>query len=521
MHEITAYMEGIKMTERKNFLFILTDDHGAWAMGCAGNKELHTPNLDAIAASGTLFSNMFCASPVCSPARMSIYSGKIPSQHGVHDWLAKGHLDEDVLSDELKKAFLEANVPWEYKWPKSQLHGDRAIRYLDGHIAFTQILAANGYRCGLSGKWHMGDSYTPQAGFTYWKTTAMGGENYFYPVVLEDNVMQLKRGEYVTDIITDNALRFLDEQPPDEPFFLAVHYTAPHSPWSAVSHPKKYIDMYKDCPFESTPNVPPHPWAPNGKKTLAQWRAESHEGIRFSSAKYAPIPEQWQEHRRESLTGYYAAISAMDHDLGKILDKLKGSGQLENTIIIFTGDNGMNMGHHGIWGKGNGTCPVNMYDSSVKVPGLFSCPGLIRSSAVCDEMVSHYDLYETILELAGIEFEKPASMPGKSFAPLLTGESCEARERVIVFDEYGPCRMIRTKTAKLVLRYPDGPNELYDLVKDPGEDENVYGRAEYAETQRVLGESLGAWFEKYVDPKFDGSLENVTGKGQLTSHSFL
>lgn len=507
------------MSKRKNFLFVLTDDHGAWAMGCAGNQELHTPNLDRIAARGVRLENMFCASPVCSPARMSIYSGKIPSQHGVHDWLAKGHLDETVLSEELKKAFAQEEPDWEYRWPKSQLQGDKPIRYMDGHLAFTQILAENGYRCGLSGKWHMGDSYTPQAGFSYWKTTAMGGENYFYPVTLENGVMELQHGRYVTDLITDNALAFLDGQG-DEPFFLAVHYTAPHSPWSELSHPKEYIDLYRDCPFESTPNLPPHPWAPHGKKTLEQWQNEKHEGIRFSSAKYGPIPETWQEHRRESLTGYYAAITAMDANLGRILDKLEEKNMLKDTVIIFTGDNGMSMGHHGIWGKGNGTVPVNMYDSAVKVPGLFACPGTLREGLVCDALVSHYDLYETILDLAEIPFDKPAGLPGESFKGLLTGKTEQGRDRVVVFDEYGPCRMIRTKTAKLVLRLPDGPNELYDLKADPDEVCNLYGDPAHASLQAELAAQLGEWFESYVDPRFDGSKEAVTGKGQLTSHAF-
>ncbi len=509
------------MMRRKNILFVLTDDHGAWAMGCAGNTEVQTPNLDRIAERGMRFDNLYCASPVCSPARMSIYSGKIPSQHGVHDWLAKGHLDESVLSAELKKAFSMDQVDWEYRWPKSQLHGDEPIRYMDSHVAFTELLAKNGYECGLSGKWHMGDSYTPQCGFTYWKTTAMGGENYFYPVVLEDGVMELKHNQYVTDIITDNALAFLDQrEQPDNPFFLAVHYTAPHSPWSEASHPKKYIDLYRDCPFTSTPNVPPHPWAPYANKTLEEWNSESHEGIRFSLAKYGPIRETWQEHRRESLTGYYAAITAMDANLGRILDRLETDGLLEDTIVIFTADNGMNMGHHGIWGKGNGTMPVNMYDSSIKVPGLFSCPGTIPEGRVCHEMVSHYDLYETILDMANIPFEKPAEMPGISFAGLLTGARARVRDSVVIFDEYGPCRMIRTEEWKYVLRFPDGPNELYHLTDDPGEDYNLADDPACEQVRKELGAQLGEWFAAYVDPRFDGIKENVRGKGQLTSHMF-
>ena len=181
----------------------------------------------------------------------------------------------------------------------------------------------------------------------------------------------------------------------------------------------------------------------------------------------------------------------------------------------------MNMGHHGIWGKGNGTLPVNMYDTSVKVPGLFACPGVIPPGRVCHEMVSHYDLYETILDMAGVPFEKPADMPGVSFADLLTGRSERVRDSVVVFDEYGPCRMIRTMDWKLVLRYPDGPDELYDLREDPGEDRNLYGLPEYETVRRALAARLGDWFQRYVDPRFDGSKEAVRGKGQLTSHSFL
>ena len=144
------------MSEKKNILFVLADDYGAWAMGCAGNPEVKTPHLDRLAARGVRFDNCFCASPVCSPARASIMTGKNPSQHGVHDWLAKGHLDSGrALGEELQMSFAAANAPWYYAWPKNQLSGDYAIRYLDQHRTVTEILAENGYECGLGGKWHM------------------------------------------------------------------------------------------------------------------------------------------------------------------------------------------------------------------------------------------------------------------------------------------------------------------------------------------------------------------------------
>lgn len=509
------------MKKKTNILCVITDDQGAWAMGCSGNQEIRTPTLNHIAESGIRFDNCFCVSPVCSPARTSIFTGKIPSQHGVHDWLAKGYLDSSSLNADLREQCRNPDAPWYYNWPRTELSGDTALHYLENHKTFTEVLADHGYECGISGKWHMGDSAKPQAGFSYWQTTACGAENYMYPVVWENGEMVLKHNHYVTDLITDNAIRFLDQRDTEKPFYLSVHYTAPHSPWAAVHHPEEYISIYKDCPFESVPNLPHHPWSPFYGLTLDEWNSKEHKGIRFSRCTYSPANETLQEYRRESLTGYYAAVTAMDASLGRILHRLEKDGLLEDTLIIFTSDNGSNMGHHGIWGKGNGTCPVNMYDTSVKIPALFSCPGRIRPGQVCHEMVSHYDFYETILDFVGIPFEKQEDMPGISFAPILTGECEHVRDSIVVFDEYGPCRMIRSQEWKLVLRYPDGPNELYHLTEDPGEDNNLYHDPAYAELTASMSAQLRGWFEKYVDPRFDGSKEKVTGKGQLTSHSFV
>ena len=509
------------MSGRPNILFVLTDDQGAWAMGCSGNHELQTPNLDRIAAEGIRFENFFCVSPVCSPARASIYTGKIPSQHGVHDWLAKGHVSESQLDDELREKLHEDNPPYEYLWPKSQLEGDEAISYLSAHKAFTEILAENGYQCGLSGKWHIGDSATPQAGFTYWHTEAMGGDNYYYPVALENGKMTMKRGIYVTDYITDNALGFLRQRDPEQPFFLAVHYTAPHSPWSAPCHPREYIELYDNCPFDSIPNCPPHPWCAEANMTRAQWDQKPHPGVRFIHARYAPIREEWQQYRRESLRGYFAAVTAMDAAVGRLLAELEAQGLRENTLVVFTSDNGSNMGHHGIFGKGNGTYPQNMYDTSVKIPGLFSMPGTIPQGRVCQELASHYDLYDTILELSGVPYQKDPARPGRSFAGILLGQTERFRDDVVVYDEYGPVRMIRTRDWKYVARFPDGPDELYDLAHDSGEERNLIDDPQYTALIRELQDRLAGWFARYVDPAFDGSKEDVRGKGQLDSHHFI
>ena len=506
----------------KNILFILTDDQGAWAMGCSGNAELKTPNLDRIAREGMRFENFYCASPVCSPARASILTGKMPSAHGVHDWLAFGQISDTSLSDDLREKFDAEDTPFDYRWPKSQLRGDVGIRYLDGHRTVTGELKKAGYQCALSGKWHVGAADQPQAGFDDgWFTCAIGGADYYHAVVLEDGREVMKNGEYITDVITDRAIDFLDRFDKERPFCLAVHYSAPHSPWAKECHPKKYIDMYDGCPFDSVPHDPPHPWVKDVDMPFSEWKKKPHPGVRYIHANYAPIRETWEEYRNESLRGYYAAVTAMDAGVGRLLDRLDELGLSESTLVVFTSDNGSNMGHHGIFGKGNGTYPMNMYATSVKVPGLFRCPGTVPAGKVAECSVSHYDLFPTLLEAAGVPCTATPDMPGKSFAPVLFGEEDGLPGGdAFVCDEYGATRMICDGRYKLVRRWPDGPDEFYDLEKDPGEYSNATDRKEYSDVIEELDKRLRAWFDRYSNPAFDGRFENVTGKGQITSHIF-
>lgn len=456
--------------ERPNVLFILADDHGSWGMGCAGNDEIRTPHLDHLAATGIRFDHLFCVSPVCSPARASILTGRIPSQHGIHDWLRGG------------------NSPVADPRP-----GAPAIEYLKGQVGYTDLLAAHGYACGLSGKWHLGDSHHPQKGFDFWQVHASGGGPYYGAPLVRDGQVYHEPG-YVTDVFTDNALSFLERQArSDAPFYLSVHYTAPHSPWNREDHPRETYDEYfRDCAFRSVPNEPMHPW-------------------QINSAPYG-VDDQT---RRELLSGYFTAVSEMDRNVGRLIDWLEREGLRENTLVIFTGDNGMNLGHHGVYGKGNGTFPLNMYDTSVKVPGIIGRPGHVPAGQINHDLLSHYDLMPTLCDYLGIALPGAGSLPGRSFAPLLRGEPLEGRERVVVFDEYGPVRMIRNRRHKYVHRYPHGPHELYDLQEDPDERHNLIDAAEQAALVVELKGQLDAWFQRYVDPTVDGAREPVTGKGQL------
>lgn len=442
-----------------NIVVILSDDQGAWAMGCAGNDEIITPNLDHLAETGVRFENFFCTSPVCSPARASLLTGKIPSQHGVHDWIKAGNVGKD------------------------------ALEYLAGQTAYTEILAQHGYVCGLSGKWHLGDSIRPQKGFTHWYVHQTGGGPYYDAPMIRDGKCYREPG-YITEKITDDALNFIDQQAGSgRPFYLSVHYTAPHSPW-INQHPEKYVQMYEDCPLESVPVDPKHPWLiPNAPG------ANNH---------------------RESLKGYYASITAMDDQIGRIIRKLEQLNFRENTLIVFLSDNGFNFGHHGIWGKGNGTFPQNMYDTSVKVPAIFSHPGKIPAARVSEALVSGYDFFPTILQYAGLGGHADDDLPGRSFYDELVGKPFQQeKDPIVVFDEYGPVRMIRTKEWKYVHRYPYGPHELYHLAVDPDEKANLIDDPSCADQVKTMRQSLEQWFVKYADPAVDGVREPVTGNGQI------
>ena len=466
--------------KRPNILFVLTDDQGAWAMRCAGNTDIYTPNLDRLAKQGTRFDNFFCASPVCSPARASILTGRIPSSHGVHDWIRCGSLDRSALG--------------EYKDHPYFANEDRPVRYLDGMTAYTDLLADNGYCCALSGKWHLGDSMNPQHGFTDWFTIGRGGCLYMEPDVIENGELRIEN-RYITDLITQHALEDIDKyadryKESSQPFYISVHYTAPHDPWDADQHPAEYVDMYRGCQCTATPDEPLHP------------------------NRVPAAPGGTGEERKRLLRGYYAAITAMDAGVGKLLDRLEELEIADDTLVIFTADNGMNMGHHGIWGKGNGTFPFNLFDTAVKVPFIARWRGVIPEERVTESMCSHYDIIQTLKDLLELDGELPIRLPGRSFPPLLTGAS-DTDNHVVILDEYGSSRMIRNREWKYIHRYPYGPDELYHLSEDPEEKENLIGRPEYEEIRCGLFERLQKWYVKYADPAVDGSREAVTGMGQL------
>ncbi len=456
--------------EKTNIVFILADDMAVWAAGCYGNAEIRTPNLDRMAATGVRFENFFVTIPVCSASRASFLTGRIPSQHGVHDFIA-GQVN----------------------------FGTTGQSFLDGEVCYTNVLADNGWACGLSGKWHLGNSSLPQCGFSHWFAHPGGAGVYNDQSMIRDGVTAVVPG-YVTNVITDDALEYIDAHAEDEnPFYLSVHYTAPHAPW--IGHPQDIVDSYDDCAFDTCPQEPRHPWA-KVPEDDADLPARSMRGLSNNLGQ------------RESLKGYFAAVTAMDLDVGRILDKLEEKGLRENTLVVFTSDNGYSCGQHGFWGKGNGTDPVNMYENSIKVPFLATHPGVIPEGTVQSAMASAYDVLPTFLDYVDLPLPD-TNLPGQSFLPVLKNERAKGRDSVVIYDEYGYCRMIRTAEWKYIHRYPDGPNELYDVVNDPDDRNNLIDDPAQADRVKDLKGEMDTWFEEYVIPDIDGRIYNVKGYGQL------
>ena len=438
---------------RPNILIIMSDDHAQWAAGCYGNRELRTPALDQLAASGLRLDNAFTPTPVCSPARSSFFTGRLPSQHGIHDWL---WYNVNVHSREQRAAL--ARQP-----------------SLAGQTTLAQRLAAVGYHCGHSGKWHCGDDDFPQPGFAFWDTLRAntGPLHGAYSVAGR----HVERRGWNSGIISDNALRFLRERPRGRPFFLFVGYIGTHSPWRG--HPERLVAPYRDVAFADIPQDDPWPY---GRFT--------GEGAKL---------RDWHE----ALAQYYAAVTHIDENVGRLLDELEAQGLREDTLVVYTSDHGLSCGQHGLWGKGNATRPPNMLEESIRVPLLLNWPGHVNAGQTDARFVDHCDLHATLLDLAGLD---PTSSggPGRSFVPLLADASALPDWRRTQAGEYGPLRMWRTQRYKLLRETSAGHELLFDLVNDPRETRDM--RNDAPQVAADLGAQLDAFFAQYEDPQRSGRL---------------
>ncbi|MEU5060249.1 MULTISPECIES: sulfatase-like hydrolase/transferase [unclassified Streptomyces] len=429
-----------------NILVFLTDDHAQWAAGCYGNSEVQTPNLDHLAETGVIFDNAYTPSPVCSPARASLFTGRLPSQHGVHDYLAEA--DPEV----------------------------RSTAWLADELLISEILQEQGYATGLSGKWHLGHGERPARGFDFWYSrSAPVSEAEGYHTPWQRTEPAEKR--YDRHAITDRAIEFLRNTDEDKPFFLLIGHLATHSPWTGA--PERLVNRYRRATFRDIPKDVTHPFGRLRSESLYPTRNDPHE----------------------ALAQYYATVTDIDEQVGRVLDELDSLDVRDDTLVIYTSDHGLNMGHHGIWGKGNGTLPYNVVDESIRVPLIVNHPKTILGGQRRRENVSHVDTFQTLLDSASVSVPEVPSTPypGRSYRDaLLGGPLPDARD--LVFAEYGNLRMVRSDRFKLVRRFPDGPHEMFDLHGDPRETVNVIDNPELHEQRDTLDEALTGYFTAHEEP---------------------
>lgn len=485
-----------KTTEKKNppnIIFIMSDDHGYQAVSAYGYGLNHTPNIDRIGSEGAIFSRACITNSLCAPSRAVMLTGK-------HSFV-NGKVD---------------NVqPFDWEQP-----------------TFPKLLQASGYTTALIGKIHLDG--VPQ-GFDY--SMVLPGQGQYYNPDFLINGKKKRFEGYVTDLTTDYALKWLDEmRDKDKPFCLLFHQKAPHRNWKPA---QKYLTLYDDKTFdlpetffddyqgrgtaarEQEMKIDGHAqWGhdfkmivdPNGDSTLFwnQLKRMSEEQRKAWLAAYTPKNEamkadglkgkelaKWKFNR--FIKDYLRTIQSVDDGVGRVLDYLDQHGLAENTIVVYTSDQGFYLGEHGWFDK------RFMYEESFRTPLLMRYPKEIKAGTNINELVQNLDFAPTFLDYAGVN--TPEEMQGESFRKLVSGETDEWRDAAYyTYYEYPAVHMVKrhygvaTKRYKLIHFYYDVDEwELYDLEKDPNEMKNVYDDPAYKEVREQMHEKLKEVRAKYGD----------------------
>jgi uncharacterized sulfatase len=436
--------------DRPNLIAIVTDDQGQWALGCYGNKDVKTPNMDRLAREGALFTSAFTATPVCSPSRATYLTGLYPTEVAITDYLSPAEQNEGIG--------LAATT-----WP--------------------QVLRKNGYRTALFGKWHLGTQpqfHPTRLGFDRF-AGFLGGGTTPMNALLEIDGKATQTQDPVADVLVDQAIAFVKENK-ERPFAVCLHFREPHLPYTPVADQdaKLYADL--------APEVP------------------NLRGLDVAAVQ-------------RSTRNYYASISSVDRNLGRLLGALDELKLAENTLVLFTSDHGYNEGRHYLQTKGNsrwiaggvtGPTRPNMFDTSIRVPLLVRWPGVVRPGSRIEETVVNVDMFRTVLGALKVPLPDNCAAHGLDWSPLLRGESIERRDAI--FGQYdlhngglAYMRLVRTDRYKYVRFFKARMmDELYDLQSDPGEERNLLpGRNQTPETAAIAAElaaKMKSWQESIDDP---------------------
>lgn len=443
---------------RPNILLVVSDDQGRWSVGPHGNREIRTPVLDRLAAQGWVMDRAASPSGVCSPARASLFTGRLPSQHGVHDFLS-----ESI---------------------------DHQVSWLEDEVLLPELLQEQGYRTGLFGKWHATpDPVPPQRGFDRWLSYDVfrfGWQNQYLhqgEVAFSDDGESVLVPGYQAEHLTAEALRFIDEAG-EEPWFAFVGYAAPHFPFDG--YPERLVESYRERELTSFP------------------RDESSHLVHANEASVPP------EDPTEIYAQYAAGVTFLDEQLGHLVAELERRGELDDTLIVYTSDHGQMMGHHGLVGKANATLPQNLYRETMEIPMVLHWPQGLPGAGRSDVPFDLLDLFATVLEAAGAEEpggqRERANRPGRSVLPKLADSSQPWRDHQFV--EHGTLRAVVGPRYKLLVRHEPLPagagDELYDLAEDPRETRNLIADERLSSVRENLRSRLEEHFSRYSEPGRSG-----------------
>jgi arylsulfatase A-like enzyme len=459
-----------QVSERPNIVFIMSDDHAAHAMTCYGSRINETPNMDRIAHEGVRLDNCFCTNSICSPSRATILTGTYSHINGV-----------ETLNDTF-----------------------------DGRQqTFPKLLQAAGYQTAIIGKWHLGhgDIHDP-TGFDYWNV--LPGQGLYHDPKMFDMGEEKVFPGYATDLITDFSLDWLDKRDRDRPFCLLCHHKAPHRRWEPDD---KHAHMYDDIDIPEPPTFNDdysHRASAAAAATMRidrdldekDCKGEPPAGLSPQEVK------QWKYQRY--IKDYLRCVASVDDNIGRMLDYLDEEGLAEDTVVIYTSDQGFFLGDHGWYDK------RFMYEESLRMPFVVRYPREIEPGSVNDDICLNNDFAPTFLDYAGLPI--PDDMQGESFRSVLRGETpADWRQSMYyryfmhlahhgVFAHYG----VRTKRYKLIYYYEEEPMppewELFDLEKDPLEMHSVYDdpahsdvveelKAELKRLREEVGDTTNPWDE--------------------------
>ena len=494
---------------RPNIIFIMSDDHAQRAISAYGDSLIATPHIDRIANEGVLFEKAFVTNSICAPSRATLLTGKFSHMNGLRD-----NRDE-----------------------------------FNGHQpSFPQMLQKQGYQTAVVGKWHL---KTEPVGFDFWQILIGQGE-YYSPRFRTPNGIVQHDGAYVTEKVTDIALEFLQNRDKNKPFMMLYHHKAPHRNWMPpvddldpdnIQHipvPDSFSDDYAGRPAaeEADMRIADLFLSWDMKLQPGQYEQESGTGggrgrdeavleatdgwnnayARMTSeqkskwdAFYDLVNAQYQKVKNDPqklahwkyqryLHDYLATVRSVDDNIGRVLDYLDAEGLADNTLVVYTSDQGFYLGEHGWYDK------RFMYEESMGTPLMMRYPAAVEPGQKIQQLVQNLDFAPTFLDFAGADI--PKDMQGLSLKPMMTGTQKGGWRDGLYYHYYeyphGWHRVnqhygVRTKTHKLIYFYGKDHWELYDLQNDPGELNNRYNDPDYADVQARLHQQLQQLRQNYGD----------------------